>query len=85
MTKRLTSTDLPLKATVQVGEIFGSDIEWYETMETTLAWKDKVNLDDEPGIDLDHGGWGYAGYENGIYLRYDAPLEENEHCFRIVE
>lgn len=85
---RLTRDDLtvPRQETVQVGEIFGNEVVWTEPRTMLLRWSANVNLDDQPGIELSHGGWGYAGWDQqeSAYLRYDTSLGNNEHCFRIL-
>jgi hypothetical protein len=90
-TKRLTKADLPGKFTVQTGEIFWSEEKdeaefmWDHPCIVDLEWSDECNLEKEPGISLGDGGWGYAGFGDGIYGRYDTEISANEHCFRILE
>ncbi len=85
-TKRVGEQDLPAKAWIQRGEIFGSKIEWDAPEETTLMWSAQCNLNDEAGIITNNGGWGYAGYEpaQSVYLRYNDALPGQEHCMRVV-
>ena len=85
--QRLTKDCLPGNFWVQEGEIFrfGDHIKWGEWSKGWVVWDEEANMNDEPGIRLEGGGWGFAGWdpEHHIYTRYDSPLDDNEHCCRI--
>ena len=85
--QRLTKNRLPGIFWVQFVEIFRSskEIEWEEWTKERVDWAEEANLDDEPGIQPESAGGGFAGWdpEHHIYTRYDTPLWQNEHCCRI--
>ncbi len=87
--ERFTSTT-PLIMTVQYGEAFGRKIKWESPITAKVVFADDVNTAGEAGIQLDDGGWGYAGFieKKGIYTRYaeDAEAGEyGEHVLRILK
>ena len=85
-TKRVTKKDLPAKAWIQRGEIYGATIEWSAPIEADLLWGEVCNLNNEAGVLILNGGHGFGGFEptQSIYLRYNQPLPGQEHCMRII-
>jgi hypothetical protein len=79
----------PATAVVQFGEPDEDEIIWDDTEEVELWLSDGINLDGEAGLDVNVGGWGYAGYnpKTKNYWRYsdEAIPESGEHCMRIVQ
>jgi hypothetical protein len=80
MQKRLLEQSFPTKRHIQLGEIFGSEIKWSESVVDELVWLDgniKVS---------EVGGMGYSGWDKDshIYLRYNSEMEGQKHCFRIL-
>jgi hypothetical protein len=65
------------------------EIEWEEPETGTIEFSESTNLLKEPGINLPHGGWGYAGFHapTGTYWRYKEEGEINygEHCMQILK
>ena len=63
---------------------------WWETKQVTLRWTDEANPEREPGIEVMHSGWGYAGWdpERLIYWRYvddvgDRAGPGRRSCMRV--
>ena len=79
MQEILTKDRVPGTFWVQEGEISGKGIHWEEWRKEMVFWDEEANPDDEPGIKLEDGGWGFAGWdpEHHIYTRYNTTLWTN--------
>ena len=73
------------------GEVFQGQVDWTEWDKGLLAYIEKANPNDEPGINiLDEGGWGYAGREKDlekihgetIFGRY-SDTEDQQHLLQV--
>jgi len=74
------------------GEYFQGETEWTEWDKGLLAFMEKANPDDEPGLTiLDEDGWGYAGREKEleqtlgktIFGRFADPDGANQRLLQV--
>ena len=76
---RVGEKELPAIAWVQRGEIFSGKIKWEEPVEKTLSWSKSV------GIQTDECDYACFEATQAVYLYYDEPLFDQEHCMQIVK
>jgi hypothetical protein len=75
------------------GETFSGETEWTEWDKGLLAFQEKANAKDEPGVNiLDETGWGYSGREKAledafgktIFGRFAEPGDTgNQHLLQV--
>lgn len=81
-----------IQAKIILGDIFSDDDIYYISfeksppIETCLYMKPNCNLKKQPGIVCSDGN-SWAGWDKneGIYLRYDDNIKNNEYCMKIIE
>jgi hypothetical protein len=80
-----------VQAKIVLGDIFSHDdsycIYFNETpIETFLSMKTHCNLKKQTGLVCSNGN-SWAGWDKkeGIYLRYDDTIKNNESCMKIIE